>query len=943
VLLLQPPTPPSPGLPPNKTDSLSLRSDVLKAFGIDITGSALDKFLTVLEKAGALVTKVTPPTGDRGLAPTNAMWLTSTTSTYNVSVRMTFSVTLDPSDSAKSAINWINSQFGTNFKTSDIKFSFGVPITLTKTTVHTSSVSKDDRVFDSYLLSYTMALTDFYFYFDFTKNSKSFLLTPSPEQAATSIGTLLTSLPGAPDIPGDDVIAGLFNHFYLWYIRLEETHDASGKASLSWGIGVLAGRVFNTVPVMIALTYDSASSTFTGKLMLDGDFPSASDRRMPTYDDRLSTDIIKNQITGGTDLGTTLNLWDLFGVDHLSDRIPSSVAAAQISYKMSGTDNTTILSFSTDIVRAPTSLDTGGAGAPTGFSWDEISVNASLTKPKDQPSTTHIQIFSSFTLAPVNDLTIDPATLSVMATYDTGAWSLYGSVRNLSVALIADYFDEGCRSGAMAVLGHITLAKLEMFYTYHKASSGDTASTASSFLISASIVLGELELDLSYQYVSSVLPTTEQSAAMKKWDPANDAKNKLTASTDSTPMYVTPLKPAGKNEFKFEAYLTTTQPNATIADVAESIVPGSKEKLPKFVGDIQIVSPKSMTPQPPIALHYEGSSEEGTILTVNVSIAMFSLTFVQVSDKPVNGKPPTLKRLIRFSVDQIPMMEDIPLIGKMPQPFDHLIYMWVEDTDTTSKNPGITRAMFNKINALIPPLQIKDEKKDPKDEDLVIAAGHHFVVVANGKVVLDHVFSASREPDAKPKALVAHTDPNKPAPSPNPVRVISPGIQTSAAAADPAPQADAPPTTGNTNTTAGPLSIKGLSVQYKDESLFVSLDATLNLGPLTFSVIGFTLQIELGQVHLDSLADIVTKHLIHASLHGIEAGLTKGPLTLKGVFVHDNTGAVTQKDGTIVTKESYRGGIAVGFKVWQVLAVGEYQIVTVQKGTDTSSYRSVFV
>jgi hypothetical protein len=512
---------------------------------------------------------------------------------------------------------------------------------------------------------------------------------------------------------------------------------------------------------------------------------------------------------------------------------------------------------------------------------------------------------------------------------------LAGSLQNLSVSLLASYFDDGCREGAMAVLGGLTLKSLDMLYTYSKESASAQKSTASSFLISGILVLGELELDLSYQYVSALVPIGEKPAAAHKW-----AKN----ANVEPPAYVTLLQPKSQNEFSFEAYLNTTSPDSTIGSVADSIASGSSAILPHFISGIPIKRPATSTgaengPQtPPIALKYSGGTNEESILTVYVSIDMFNLTFVQIRSQATQTVPATVKRILRFSVDQIPMMEDIPLVSKMPQPFDHLIYMYVADEDMTSPNPGITRDLLAKINTKIPAIQIKDTKKRTDPTDLVLAKGHHFMVVANGTVVLDHVFQNAATKPAPP----GPAPPQKAA-----VKVVDSGVHTHAATLVPGPAEQTladPPSTGDTNTKAGPLSVTGLSVQYKEGSLFVGLDATLDLGPISFSVIGFTLEIDMNNIHLDHLADIVTKNLVHASLHGLDVGISKGPLTLKGVFVHDSSTPALQPDGSNITKESYRGGIAVGFKAWQILAVGEYQIVSrVDKDKNKSQYRSVFV
>ncbi|KAH8879234.1 hypothetical protein GQ53DRAFT_855007 [Thozetella sp. PMI_491] len=143
--------------------------------------------------------------------------------------------------------------------------------------------------------------------------------------------------------------------------------------------------------------------------------------------------------------------------------------------------------------------------------------------------------------------------------------------------------------------------------------------------------------------------------------------------------------------------------------------------------------------------------------------------------------------------------------------------------------------------------------------------------------------------------------------------------------------AEPSPTKGSTSQQAGPLSISALTFQFKNPSLVISVDATLDLGPLSFSVIGFTLSIDLTQVKLDDLSTIVTKRLIHPSLHGIEVGVNKAPLTLEGVFIHDDEGDV----------ETYSGGIAVGFEAWQVLAIGQYMIKSASATSD--GFRAVFV
>ena len=396
-----------------------------------------------------------------------------------------------------------------------------------------------------------------------------------------------------------------------------------------------------------------------------------------------------------------------------------------------------------------------------------------MTKTKNSGSasaqtTTSIQIYTSFILYPENqDSEIDPASLQLSLKYNNSSnfgsdWILEGSIENLSVALLADYFDNSCREGAMKVLGNLTLRSLDMIYTY-------ASPSPSSFLITAILELGELELDMSYQYVSAL--NKGKSAAQIKWGD-------------------TPPVSAPTTLWAFEASLRVNSPSATIASVAESIVPGSAVKLPNFVGQIS-VAPQYDPTNSPIKLRYSGDDAGGSILTVWVSIESFNLTFIQY--RTPGGNHGANKKILRISVDQIPLLDKVPLVNQLPQPFDHLIYLWVEDDDNTTG--GFTRALLSGINnnlasENIPAIQFKETKKTQTNNDLLLPEGHHFLIITNGIVVLDHLFHASAS-DTTPKQNQA----------------ISRFVNSGQIPVKTAPPAEAPVTTGDTQSKAGPFSI----------------------------------------------------------------------------------------------------------------------------------------
>ncbi|KAK0117089.1 hypothetical protein ONS96_012927 [Cadophora gregata f. sp. sojae] len=574
-----------------------------------------------------------------------------------------------------------------------------------------------------------------------------------------------------------------------------------------------------------------------------------------------------------------------------------------------------------------------GEEAPTGgLVWEEISVFASRMAGKD-PKTksalklTSIQIASQVKLTPktLTEPPIKEAILDVALSYDNLAgatdWTLEGSVQNLSVALLADcYFDETCKSGAIEVLGKLNLSSLKVLYVY-------SAGQASSLLITGTLTLGGLELDLSYQYVSTKIKPTARSAAQVRWggNPPNAELKPVSATSETN--------------WSFEAYLRVTDQESTIASIADSIIPGSGQDLPDFVGGIRI-SARGDPLNAPIKLIYTGNNTDGSLLAVWVNLGPFNMTFIQYRSMATATKIATTKSILRVSADQIPLLDKVPLVNEMPQPFDNLVYLWVGDPGQTTPNPkGFTREMIEieaggkrPINKALeqagnPPILLKKSKSQltaahSASTSPALEAGHHFIVVTNGKVVLDHVFEPGEKDKQPPMAGASPTPPVPPRP-PNP-----PSVTT---------VSEKPPAKGDTNTRAGPLSISGLTLQYKNGSLFIGVDATLVLGPLTFSVIDFTIEIELSKVKLDSLADIIKEKLVRVSIHGLAVGVDKPPLTLNGVFIHDTAVAGTA-GGSI---ESYRGGIAVGFKAWKILAVGEYAIVTMVK--DGPQFKSVFV
>lgn len=244
--------------------------------------------------------------------------------------------------------------------------------------------------------------------------------------------------------------------------------------------------------MLVGLTYESRIKTFHGRLILKTD-PLLSHLRYPDYDYRISLpkDVLHDSQQIDIDkIDSTLDLWKLFKGDSGTPpteltNIPFKLAGADVTYQSFSDDPDTTgstVSFFLDVSAHGDPAAPSDTTAPSGFTWDEISLVASRTAitskaKKTTDKTTAVQIYSTVSLNPVNDTSIPPATLDVNLSYNSkdGAsdWMLQGSISNLSVALLADvFFDASCATGAMAVLGKLNLTELDVSCLMHDAFIG---------------------------------------------------------------------------------------------------------------------------------------------------------------------------------------------------------------------------------------------------------------------------------------------------------------------------------------------------------------------------------------------------------------------------------------------------------------------------------------
>jgi hypothetical protein len=113
--------------------------------------------------------------------------------------------------------------------------------------------------------------------------------------------------------------------------------------------------------------------------------------------------------------------------------------------------------------------------------------------------------------------------------------------------------------------------------------------------------------------------------------------------------------------------------------------------------------------------------------------------------------------------------------------------------------------------------------------------------------------------------------------------------------------------------------IDNLGLQYHDGALFVILDATFQMGPISFSLLGFGFGVNLKDFTLTDFPDV------EFTLAGMAIGFNQPPVEIAGLFEH--------KGGM------YYGGVTVGFTPYMFLAAGGYGEVTQHNET----FKTVFL
>ncbi|KAL7931801.1 hypothetical protein V8C35DRAFT_329162 [Trichoderma chlorosporum] len=475
-----------------------------------------------------------------------------------------------------------------------------------------------------------------------------------------------------------------------------------------------------------------------------------------------------------------------------------------------------------------------------------------------------------------------PAVLVGSLSYESQAkkWELNASLSNLYASTLVEFFDDDVKDAVCPLIESIVIDSLKVQYTYEGITEGTDKgkSKGTSFSINGDLLIAGLELDLAFTH--------------------------------------------DKTGFKFTAFLNPVDVNVTIGDVLEDILGDDEIELPDFVANTPLVTDNKK------AFQLDVEKKTATIGKVESTwfhfLAQLNLGPVHVKFAQLRssdwGKTASSKRLIQVAVDGFSNEKvTIPLVGDVQQPLDELYFLWVQDPDS-AKNPqpgkeaGLTRKDLAQVNnGSTDPILVKD-KIDPnlaKDTDILVAAGCHFAVIIHSPTgerscLLDYAFMKP-----KPKTKQSQSGSEK-------ALVLKSGKgKKEEPADDGSPSAQAP-----FKKKAGPISISNVGLKYKEKKLGLKFDAAFELGPVGFSLIGFTIMVDIKSLR--------STPSFSASIEGLAAAFDKPPLTIAGIIRHGNTGGI----------DYYAGGLIVGWVPYQFQAAGFYGTVTPK---DQEAFKSVFV
>ncbi|KAF4423106.1 hypothetical protein FACUT_10574 [Fusarium acutatum] len=455
-------------------------------------------------------------------------------------------------------------------------------------------------------------------------------------------------------------------------------------------------------------------------------------------------------------------------------------------------------------------------------------------------------------------------------TYLGLSWKLTASTNGLYAAVLADLFHNDEKDHVGPLINSIAINTLSVEYTYERQIGNNAKSVGSTFSISGDLVIAELRLNLDFRYTSS--------------------------------------------GFTFSAELNPADRNATIRGILMDLL-GSSFDIPDFFYDTLIAGDNEDAFRIDIQKIKDPSNVESFQFLTSLNIGRLQFPFSQLHSTRWGAKDPSKRLFMAVNNGFGDMKLEIPLVGTLYRPLDELYFIFVQDPEPPDRPGQLTGLTLEDIDLLNNGILQKDQllvadKIKPgqaQPNDLLVPSGRHFAViirnVAKGERVCLLSYGLMKLQPSSSQALLSDAAEN--------------GRRRSEEEMDDGgPSAQAP-----FKKDTGPIAISNVGLKYK--TLSIVFDATFQLGPIGFSLLGFTLN-----TRFKSLDELPT---ISVNIDGLAASFDRRPSKIAGIIVHCNDGVM----------DYYVCGLIIGFRPYQFQAAGFCGVITL--ANSSNSFQRVFV
>lgn len=443
------------------------------------------------------------------------------------------------------------------------------------------------------------------------------------------------------------------------------------------------------------------------------------------------------------------------------------------------------------------------------------------------------------------------ARLEVIFSYNSEQWSVEGRVEALTMSHFYSWIEDGYQSSTLDLLDKIRVEYLLLSYDY-------AGMFGSKFRFEGEISFGQLVLELEYTYAKNAKQGVDW-----LFHAGLGAEN------------------VGKD----------TSNSPTLKSVIASICGQSVADNIPNCADFPIGTPDNPTSDM-LDLRVEKTDKGDCVffrLRVNLPDGI-AFTFVQFQQKDTGGKQKAPKRVVRLSLAGLPSISGVPMVGTMTVPVDEIDYVWVHDESV--EKAGLTYKEVSLLNQEVlngrkEALRFEPHSKDQaRDNDVVLEAGSHFIVVFKGSVILDYCFGRP-EPGSSDILALALKDTKQ---------------------GDQGPSG--PTTKSPVKYTIGPLSVSNFGLKFHNNVLSVILDATLVAGPVSFEFLDLTISLDVSRANLHQLNSLVPS----VSLNGMGIQIDTPPVIVMGLLHHQQSDA----------GDEWIGGLSVEVEPYSIMATGGF-------------------